>query len=78
MLFFYSTSQQAEPLHLAAVDGAGFHGVNARGVNTRMAENVREADHVLLYRIERPREQVSEIMREHLVLRYSRTLAKRL
>ena len=62
-------------MHLAAMDGAGFHCVNARRVNARMAENIREANHILLNGIERAREQVSEIMREHLVLRHPRALA---
>ena len=48
---FFLTSHKPKAVDLLAVDVAAFHGIDARGVNGRMPENVRKAHDVLMDRV---------------------------
>lgn len=78
MLFFYflHSHYKSEPLNLLSVLFACFHSINARGVHVRMSQNIRKPYNILLHLVERPREQVAQVVREHLSLVYVRALAQ--
>ena len=46
--------------------GAGGDDVEPGGVDTGMAQDVRQLGDVLLHIVEHPREEVPQVMREHL------------
>ena len=57
---------------------AGGDDINARGVDTAVAEDVRELCDVLLQPVKRASEQMAQIMRKHLVGVDVRVLTQRL
>ena len=75
MVLFLFT-QKAEDFHLRAVEIGRLHGINARGVDARVAEELGKAQEVLMHRVIRPREKVAEVMRKDLLLRNVRLFAK--
>lgn len=72
---FGLTSHEVQAIDLLAVDVAALHGIDARGVNGGVPENVREAHDVLVDRIIRAREKVAQIVRKDLALLDTRCLA---
>ena len=70
------TPQQAHSFNLPAVNISAFHCVNAGGVDVAVTEYVGKAYNVFLQRVKCPREQVAEIVGEHLWPCNSRAIAQ--
>ena len=73
---FFLTSHKPKAVDLLAVDVAAFHGIDARGVNRGVTEDVGEAHDILMDRIIRAREKVAQIVRKDLTLLDVRRLAQ--
>ena len=58
------------------MNGSGFHGINARCIDTRMSENIGEAYNVLLQAVKGTGEQMPQVVWKDLFLRYARRFAK--
>ena len=65
-----------QALHTLAVFSAGGNDVDARGIDAAVAENVGELGDVLFRTVERPREQVAEIVRKDFAWADVRVCAK--
>ena len=65
-------------MYLSAVDFPAFHCVYAGGVDARMAEDVSQADNVLLYAVIRSCKQVAQVVREYFFLADVGAFAQRL
>ena len=57
--------QQPQPLQLPPVLLPGGHDVDARGVDAAVAQDVRQLGDVLFQIVERPGEELAQIVREH-------------
>ncbi len=64
-------------LHLFEVFGARGHDIDARGINARMPQNVRQLGNVLFHAVKDARKQVPQIVRKHLAWQHARLLAQR-
>ena len=64
-----------QPVEQVFVLRAGGDQVDACGLNARVPEHVRELGHVPRDAVERPREQVPQVVREHLARRHARRAA---
>ena len=69
------TSHEAEAVDLSFMDVAAFHGIDARGVNGGMPENIRKAYDILMDGIIGACKKVAQVVREHLALFHPRHLA---
>ena len=70
------TSQKSEALDLLSVDFAAFHCVNSRCVDTTVSENIGKAHDVLLQAVIGACEEVPQVVRKDLLLRYLRRLTQ--
>ena len=70
------TSQKSEALDLLSVDFAAFHCVNSRRVDTTVSENIGKAHDVLLQAVIGACEEVPQVVRKDLLLRYLRRLTQ--
>ena len=70
------TSQKSQALNLSSVDFAAFHRINSRCVDTAVSENIGEAHDVLLQAVIGACEEVPQVVRKDLLLRYLRRLTQ--
>ena len=62
---------QVHFLHLFEVLGAGCDDINARSVDARMPQNICQLGNILFHTVKRAREQMPQIVREHLAWQHS-------
>ena len=72
---FGLTSHKSKAVDLSFMDVSAFHGIDARGVNGRMSENIRKAHDILMDGIIGACKKVAQVVREHLALFHPRRLA---
>lgn len=71
-----SAAQQPQRLDLAAVCFACFHGVDSRGVDAGVPQQIREARHIFMCGIMRHGEQMPQIVRKNFFFGNARRRAE--